>query len=129
VLWPTAIYPPESWTDHRYLCQRRFNLDPSGGAWVLRRIRAVLATLMVQDGIARACAELRQLSVLSGLLLSRASIARRSSAEWTDRSLPLGGYRRSSPLVFPFMPLAGIGWVSEEHALGEQQLVLRHLQS
>src|SRR5207248_11068968 len=49
-------------------------------------------------------AGVRHPSVLRGRLLSRSSTARRSAAVWTDRSVRLGKYWRSRPLVFSLVP-------------------------
>ena len=43
-------------------------------------------------------------SVLRGRPLRLAAMRARSAAEWTDRSVPLGRYWRSSPMVFSFEP-------------------------
>jgi hypothetical protein len=45
-----------------------------------------------------------QRRVLRGRLLRRPSTERRSAAAWIDRSVPLGRYCRSSPLVFSLLP-------------------------
>ena len=52
----------------------------------------------------RASAGVFQPSVLRGRVLSASATASRSSRECRDRSVPLGKYWRSSPLVFSFVP-------------------------
>ena len=52
----------------------------------------------------RTSAGVRHPSVLRGRLLSASATAARSSALWRARSVPLGKYCRSSPLVFSLVP-------------------------
>jgi hypothetical protein len=49
-----------------------------------------------------------------GRRLSSWATARRSWALWTDRSVPLGKYCRSSPLVFSFVPRCQGEWGSQK---------------
>ena len=56
---------------------------------------------LLRPGLRLGC---RQPRVLRGRALSSSATSARSSALWTDRSVPLGKYWRSSPLVFSLLP-------------------------
>ena len=78
-----------------------------------------------------ASAGVLQPSVLRGRLLSAAATAARSSASWRARSVPLGKYWRSSPLVFSLLPrchgLLRVAEVDRQPGLNAQLGVLGHL--
>jgi hypothetical protein len=79
--------------------------DPPLRRRVPRRIRAIVATLLgmcscVEDVGRGAPAEY----VFRGLLLRRWATSCSAMAEWMRRSVPLGKYWRSSPLVFSLLP-------------------------
>jgi transcriptional regulator with XRE-family HTH domain len=73
-------------------------LSTFAGGWT-RRIQAVCArsSASFSDGFMNP-------RVLRGRSLRLAAMRARSAAEWADRSVPLGRYWRSSPLVFSFDP-------------------------
>jgi hypothetical protein len=52
---------------------------------------------------------------LAGRLLRLAAMGARSAAECTDRSVPLGRYWRTSPLVFSFDPRCQEEWGSQKY--------------
>src|SRR3954453_12979030 len=75
------------------------------------RIQAVVATpavcfplWMALRNSSRASAGVFQARVLRGLVLRASATAARVSASCTLRSVPLGKYWRSRPLVFSFVP-------------------------
>src|SRR5215203_3614149 len=71
------------------------------------RIQAVVATSIVfihNSSASSASAGVLQPSVFLGRALRAAATAAISSALWTLRSVPLGKYWRSSPLVFSLVP-------------------------
>ena len=74
-----------------------------------RRSQAVLAPTRANasDGVIH-------WRVCRGRPLSSAATASRCAAEWTERSVPLGNYCRSSPLVFSFEPRCHGLWGSQK---------------
>src|SRR5579875_2909677 len=71
----------------------------NGTRILTRRVQAVCARspASFSDGV-------MYRRVLRGRPLRLRAMRARSAAEWTDRSVPLGRYWRSSPLVFSFEP-------------------------
>ena len=60
--------------------------------------------------------------------MSAAATAARSSGQWRARSVPLGKYWRSSPLVFSLVPRCqGVAEVHLQAAVDRQLRVLGHL--
>src|SRR3954462_6652428 len=67
-------------------------------------LRPQAALWMALRNSSRASAGVFQPRVLRGLVLRASATAARVSASCTLRSVPLGKYWRSSPLVFSFVP-------------------------
>src|SRR3954463_6684551 len=80
------------------------------------RVQAVVATAVCAalSSSSKASAGVLQPKVLRGRPLRAAATAARSSALCTLRSVPLGKYCRSSPLVFSFVPRCHGLWGSQK---------------
>ena len=82
-------------------------LHPSHGSWVARRIQPVVATLSIiccLSSGSSASAGVRQPRVLRGLVFKACATALNSLTPCRLRSVPLGKYCRSKPLVFSLLP-------------------------
>ena len=84
-----------------------YNIGHTQGSGWDRRFQAVVATGGFSGSNSRRCmafAGVIQPSVLRGRSLSSVATSRSRPGECTDRSVPLGKYWRSRPLVFSFDP-------------------------
>src|SRR6476661_1623337 len=84
-------------------------------AWRFQLVNATPLLLVgVDSSWSRASAGVAQSRVMRGRRLSSSATLARIPGPWKDRSVPLGKYWRSSPLVFSLEPRCQGEWGSQK---------------